>query len=159
MGSAKTWSLIVLATLVLMGVYFLSNPSYQRSVQAKYHYMTGDYKEAYALASEAFELDRYNRMAATIMTQSQISIQFVEYIEQSKSYLAKIAKMAEGSVISDPDKAKIKMMCEVMMESFVKISPIKRDGRALFIDEELLEKARAYDRQFSDLHAKISAAI
>lgn len=159
MKQGKLWLLVVLGVLAFMAIYFMFNPSYQRSLEAKYYYITGDYKEAYTLASEAFGLDGYNRMAATIMTQSQTAIKFVDYIDEAKKYLGQISKMAEASSITDSDKAKIKMMCEIMMESFVKISPIDRDGRAVLLDDDLIEEARHYHQQFADLHEKITASL
>lgn len=159
MRQGKFWLFAVLGLLAFMALYFAFNPSYQRSLEAKFYYMTGDYKEAYVLASEAFDLDGYNRMAATVMTQSQTAIKFVDYIDEAKKYLSQISKMAETTSITDSDKAKIKIMCEIMMESFVKISPIHRDGRAVLLDNDLIDEARYYHRQFADLHEKITASL
>ncbi len=157
MRQVNFWLLVVFGLLAVMVFYFSFNPSYQRSIEAKYHYMTADYSQAHALASEAFELDRYNRMAATVMTQSQTALKFVDYIDESKKYLGQISKIAEGASIGDADRVKMKMMCEIMMESFVKISPIDRDGRAILLDDDLLEKARQYHQQFVDLYEQITA--
>ena len=39
--------------LLVMGGYFLTHPSYDKSIRAKYYYEIGDYQEAYSLAKEA----------------------------------------------------------------------------------------------------------
>lgn len=159
MLQGKVWVLISFATIVLMVMYFMFNPSYERSIQAKYYYATGEYKTAHRLATEAFELDSYNRMAATIMTQSQMAMKFVDYIEQSKAYQKQISAIANAKHISRSDKAKMKLICEIMMESYDKISLIYRDGRAVVLDEALVEEARKYHQQFADLYEKITAAL
>ena len=159
MKQGKVWLMVVAGFLAIMVLYFAFNPSYERSIQAKYYYAIGEYKEAHTLASEAFDLDSYNRMAATIMTQSQTALRFVDYIDEAKRYMRDITKMAESKTISDADKAKMRLMCEVMMDSFVKIDPIKRDGRAVLLDKALVNEAKEYHRQFVELHEKLTAAL
>ena len=63
--------------LTIMSIYFYINPSYKKSVQAKYYYEIGDYPEAYSLAKESFGLDLYNRMAATVMAGSITSLKIL----------------------------------------------------------------------------------
>ena len=87
MKTRYLFPLIAMGFVTIMGVYFLVNPSYQRSIKAKYHYEMGEYKEAYSLAQEAFGMDVYNRMAATIMAQSTTSLKYVSYIKQAQSFL------------------------------------------------------------------------
>lgn len=159
MQQGRLWFMVVGGFLIVMVLYFVLNPSYERSLQAKFYYTIGDYREAHTLASEAFALDGYNRMAATIMTQSQTALRFVDYIDEAKGYMREITTIAESKTISDADKAKMRLMCEVMMDSFVKISPIKRDGRAVLLDEALVNEAREYHRQFVELHEKLTAAL
>ena len=159
MQQGKFWWLVSFGIVLLMLLYFAFNPSYERSLQAKFYYTLGDYKTAHRLAAEAFDLDKYNRMAATIMTQSQAAVKFIEYIDQAKSYMKQISAMAEADAISDADKAKIKIMCEIMIDSFVKISPIFRDGRAEVLDAGLIEEAKHYHQQFVDLYEKITASL
>jgi hypothetical protein len=153
------WLLLPLLLLTAALFYFILNPSYERSLQAKFYFATGDYPRAYTLAKEAFELDGYNRMAATVMTQSQNALKFVDYINEAKGYSEQIAGIAAAESISDADRAKMKLICEVMMERFVKISPIHRDGRRVVLDKALLEEAQHYYEQFSTLHEKLTAAL
>ena len=52
--------LLFVVALILLGsmaLYFLTHPSYERSLEAKFYYNIGDYKQAYLLAKEAFEID------------------------------------------------------------------------------------------------------
>ena len=90
--------LISFGMLLFMGIYFLINPSYQKSMQAKYYFEIGDYKEAYSLANEAFSIDVYNRMASTIMAQSKTSLKYVEYIETAKEYIQRIEELTKTKV-------------------------------------------------------------
>ncbi|MFT7003415.1 MAG: hypothetical protein ACJAWW_000762, partial [Sulfurimonas sp.] len=95
---------IAFLMLLLMGSYFLINPSYERSLKAKYYYETGDYKTALVLAKEAFSMDVYNRMASTVMAQSITSLKYVSFNEDAKKYMLDINNIATHDVISNADK-------------------------------------------------------
>ena len=141
---------IAFGLICIMGVYFLLNPSYQRSIEAKYHYEMGDYKEAYALANEAFSLDVYNRMASTIMAQSQTSLKYVAYIEQAKAYMTEINTIAQNDSISDANRAKIKLMSEIVVSSYTKLAP------SVITDKKLVEEASSYHKNFEQLLEKVT---
>ena len=140
-------SAFLIASMVL---YFMLNPSYERSLEAKFHFAMGDYNKAQALATEAFELNSYNRMAATIMTQSQIAMKFVNYNKQAKAYMKRISKLAEGDVINESDRAKIRTMCIIMIDEYVKISP------SVVIDKTLVETSKHYYEKFVALYEKVA---
>ena len=159
MKQDKLWLILPLLLVTTAVFYFAFNPSYERSLQAKFYYALGDYPTAYKFAKESFDLDPYNRMAATVMTQSQTALKFVDYIDQAKEYSEKIALIAASESITEADKAKMKLMSEVMIDSFVKISPIERDGRSEVLDKELVDEARYYHDQFVELHEKLTQAL
>ena len=142
--------LVAFLILFVMGVYFLINPSYEKSLRAKYYYETGDYKEAYSLAKEAFSIDLYNRMAATIMTQSQTSLKYVNYIEDAKNYMKAIDEIAMHENISEADKAKIKMICNIMISAYKKLAP------SVITDNELVKESARYHEKFEKLLEKIN---
>ena len=133
-----------------MGAYFLLNPSYEKSIEAKYYYEVGEYNRAYTLANEAFSMDVYNRMASTIMAQSKTSLKYVKYIDQAKTFLAEINAMAKKESLSDGDRAKIKMMSEIMVDSFVKLAP------SIITDKELVARAAKYHDDFEKLLEKVT---
>ncbi len=141
---------IAAALLLIMGGYFLTNPSYQKSIQAKYYYEIGEYKEAYVLANEAFAMDVYNRMASTIMAQSKTSLKYVDYINTAKNYMNQINEIANQSSITDGDKAKIRMICSIMIDSYVKLAP------SVVTDESLVEDAASYYKNFEQLLEKVN---
>lgn len=136
--------------LVVMGGYFLINPSYEKSLRAKYYYEIGEYKEALALAKEAFSLDIYNRMASTIMAQSITSLKYVSYIEDAKKYMNDINKIATHNVISDADKAKIRTMCNIMISAYVKLAP------SVVTDKDLVDEASRHHENFEKLLEKVN---
>ncbi len=140
---------IAIGFLLLMGVYVLVNPSYEKSIEAKYHYEMGHYKEAYALASEAFSLDVYNRMASTIMAQSTTSLKYVVYIDQAKEYMKEINAIASQENITDAQRAKIKVMSQIVVDSYVKLAP------SVITDKELVEEAAKYHSNFEKLLEKV----
>ncbi|MCW8895797.1 MAG: hypothetical protein OQK48_04275 [Sulfurimonas sp.] len=147
----KVLILVIAAVLLfIMGAYFLINPSYEKSLRAKYYYEIGDYREAYSLAKEAFSIDLYNRMAATIMAQSTTSLKYVKYIEDAEKYMKDIDSIAEQKEISSADKAKIRLMCEIMLSAYIKLAP------SVITDDELVEKAAKYHDKFENLLEKVN---
>ncbi len=148
---SRVFVFVVAASLLfIMALYFLINPSYEKSLRAKYYYETGEYAEAYNLAKEAFDIDVYNRMAATVMAQSQTSLKYKNYIDDAKKYMKGIDEIAKHKQISDADKAKIKMMCNIMLGSYVKLAP------SVITDEELVQEAAAYHAKFEKLLEKVT---
>jgi hypothetical protein len=141
---------IAVFLLLFMGGYFLTHPSYDKSLRAKYYYETGDYRQAYSLAKEAFSLDVYNRMASTIMAQSQTSLKYMAYIEDAKKYMKEINKIAAKDTISDADKAKIRLMCEIMISAYIKLAP------SVITDDELVKQTAKYHDGFEKLLEKVN---
>jgi tetratricopeptide (TPR) repeat protein len=139
--------------LLMMGVYFLVNPSYEQSVKAKYYYEIGEYEQALVLSKEAFSLDQYNRMAATVMAQSITSLKYVKYINMAKGYIIEIDEIAKHEYISDADKAKIRLMCEVMISSYIKLAP------SVVTDKKLVEESAYYYQKFENLLEKVNRKI
>ena len=135
--------------LVMVG-YFISNPSYEKSLQAKYYYETAQYKEAYNLAKEAFGMDVYNRMASTIMAQSTTSLKYVNFINEAKNYKEAINKIALHDSISDADRAKIKMICKIMIAEYKKLAP------SVVTDKELQIQSAKYNNEFEKLLEKVT---
>ncbi len=150
MRTRYLFSLIAFGMIATMGIYFLLNPSYEKSIEAKYYYEVGEYDRAYSLANEAFSMDVYNRMASTIMAQSKTSLKYVKYIDQAKTFLAEINSMAEQESLSDSDRAKIKIMSEIMVDSFVKLAP------SIITDKELVARATKYHDDFEKLLEKVT---
>jgi tRNA U34 5-carboxymethylaminomethyl modifying enzyme MnmG/GidA len=136
--------------IAIMAIYFLVNPSYEKSIEAKYYYEIGDYDEAYKLANEAFSIDVYNRMAATIMAQSKTSLKYKKYIDQAKQYMQEINKIAEKETISDADRARIKLMSEIMVDSYKKLAPSD------ITNTELVREAAKYYSDFEKLLEKVN---
>ena len=132
-----------------MSIYFYTHPSYKQSLEARYYYETGEYKDAYSLAKDAFELDSYNRMASTVMAQSKIALKYVEYIDMGKKYMQDIDKIANHENISDGDKAKIKMICKIMLDSYIKLTS------SVITDEDLVKEAESYYLKFEKLFEKV----
>jgi tetratricopeptide (TPR) repeat protein len=142
--------LVSLGLIVIMAIYFLINPSYEKSLEAKYYYEIGEYQKAYELANEAFSLDVYNRMASTIMAQSKTSMKYQKYVNQAKEYLREIDAIVSQDSISDAERAKIKMMCEIMIDSYVKLAP------SVVTDKALVQEAAHYYQSFEKILEKVN---
>lgn len=143
-------SVVAAVLLFIMGAYFLINPSYEKSLKAKYYYEIGEYREAYSLAKEAFSIDVYNRMAATVMAQSNTSLKYVKYIEDAQKYMKEIDSIAEHEEISNADKAKIRLMCEIMLSAYIKLAP------SVITDDALVALAAKYHDKFEKLLEKVN---
>jgi hypothetical protein len=150
MNTKSILALVALSLVSVMGVYVLLNPSYQKSIQAKYFYETGNYKEALSLAKESFSMDVYNRMASTVMAQSITALKYVSYIEMGKKYMAEINLIAAHENISDADKAKIRIMCEIMNAEYVKLAP------SVITDESLVKETAESNQKFEQLLEKVT---
>jgi tetratricopeptide (TPR) repeat protein len=139
---------ISLTLLVVMVAYFIANPSYERSLEAKYYYEVGNFKKSLQLAKEAFNLDPYNKMAATIMTQSQYSLKYVRYIENAKDYIQQIEELVNDGDITQSDRAKIRTIAKIMIDSYKKLAP------SVVVDPILIQEAQEYYEKFRTLLQK-----
>jgi len=149
MRSRYLFPLIAVGAVLFLLIYSLVNPSYQKSLEAKYYYEIGEYKEAYVLASEAFSMDVYNRMASTVMAQSLTSLKYIAYINQAKEFMAEINKIVESDSISSSDRARIKLMSEIVVDSYVKLAP------SIITNSALVEEAALYHANFESLLEKV----
>ncbi|MFT7861026.1 MAG: hypothetical protein ABXS93_08815 [Sulfurimonas sp.] len=140
---------ITVFLLAFMVLFFTTNPSYEKSLEAKYHYEMGDYTKAYNLAKEAFSEDVYNRMASTIMAQSRTSMKYEKYIKESKEYLRVINEIIAQDNIDEAQRSKIKLMSEIMVESYVKLAP------SVITDKTLVQEASRYHEQFEKILDKV----
>ncbi len=141
---------VAILIIFIMAGFFLLNPSYEKSIKAKYYYEIGNYKEALSLAKEAFSQDLYNRMASTIMAQSAISLKYKSYNNDAKKYMLNINEIATHKIISDADKAKIRTICEIMIKSYVKLSP------SVITNNTLVEESAKYNDGFEKLLEKVT---
>lgn len=153
MNTKLIFPVLSVVMVLIMGGYFLINPSYQKSLQAKYYYEVGDYKEALTLAKEAFSIDVYNRMASTIMAQSITSLKYTSYINDAKKYMTQINDIATHEFISDADKAKIRLICNIMISQYVKLAP------SVVTDKDLVKESAEYNEKFEKLLEKINKQI
>ncbi len=144
----KSFFLVAFIFIAAMVLYFGFHPSYEKSLEAKFYYETGNYKQAYSLAKEAFELDPYNKMAATVMTQSQYSLRYVNYIEDAKRYIKEIQKLVEDGEIDETKRAKIRTIADIMVEAYNKLAP------SVVVEKELIKEAKEYHDKFEKLLQK-----
>jgi len=108
MQTKQLSALAALLLLVVMAVYFYLHPSYRLSLEAKIYYTIGEYDSAHETASQAYELNKYNRMAFTIMVQSKNAQKFLEFISMAKEYYAQIQSIAAKPEVTNADKVKIR---------------------------------------------------
>ncbi len=138
--------------LLVFGIvvfFFGFSDSYRYSLEAKVKYAMGDYKEAMSLAKKAFELDPYNKMSFSILTQSKISIKFLDYIEDAKIYLQKIDTISKKSELNQSDTIKIKMICEVMIARYKKLAP------TVLTPKELVKSSQKYYKEFQTIYENL----
>ncbi len=141
---------IVLLLVVAIVIFFFSfTESYKLSLEAKVKYKIGDYEEARRLAKEAFDLDPYNKMAVSILSQSKISSVLKDYINDAKKYLKRIDTLTEKNKFYDADKIKIKMMCEVMIGRYKKLNP------TIMTDKSLYEECTLYYNKYQKIYEEL----
>ena len=142
-------SIAVLFIAVSVFFYFYFNPSYQKSIEAEYYYKTSEYQKAYELSKEAYDIDKYNRMAFSIMTQSQKSLTYIRFINEASEYLDKIEKMSSKKSFDESDSIRVKMMCEVVLAKYKKLTSTK------LTDKELIEKAKKINEKFENIYSQL----
>lgn len=153
MPSKIFFVLFAVAFFVLMGLFFLISPSYKASAQAKVYYMMGEYEQARTLAKEAHKIDRYNRMAATVMAQSTIALEYVDYINEGRDYLARIEILTQKEYLEKADRIRIKFMASIMVERYVKLT------HTVLIDEVLLKQAKQMYEQFKIIEHDVTSNL
>ena len=140
----------VLVAVIVATIYFFGfTDSYKTSLKAKMKYISGDYKEARELAKDAFDEDPYNRMAISVLAQSKISAEFVDYINDGDKYLKKIKALTQKQNFENRDKVKIKMMCEVMLGRYEKLSS------TVMTDSDLKKVSKEKFEQFKSIHEEL----
>lgn len=139
----------VVLLLALSALFFAVNSSYQDSFQARVFYFLGDYDQAHTLSKRAYEADAYNKMAFTVLTQSTIALKYEAYIHQGNAYLEKLGNISAKEEISEADRSRIRMMCEVMRDAYHLLSPTQ------LTDESLQESAREVYDKFDQLYTEL----
>lgn len=130
--------LYILLLCFVLGLYLYTSPSYQKSLEAKVYYALGDYYEANILAQEAYDIDKYNKMAFTLLSQSNIALKYDKYIQEARKYLSEISIISNKEKFETKDKVKVKMMCEIMIEDYNNLNPSKLTKESLKIEAKKL---------------------
>ncbi len=139
----------VIAVFGFGALYFVYNSSYQDSFEARFYYFIGNYEKAYTLSKRAYEKDSYNKMAFTVFTQSKIALNYEEYIKEGNKYLGKIEKISSSDVYNQADKVRVKMMCEIMIDRYKRLTPTK------LTDKSLLENSKKIYMKFKKLYDEL----
>ncbi|NPA54931.1 MAG: hypothetical protein GXO40_01035 [Epsilonproteobacteria bacterium] len=125
---------ILIAVLSVFLYYFL-NDSYRYSLMARAYYEFGNFDKAYEFAKEAYDMNKYNRMAFTILTQSKIAKEWQNFIDQSNKYFKQIDEISNKEMITKADKVRIKMMLEIILGEY------KHLTHSMLISQSLKQQA------------------
>lgn len=118
---SRLLAVLIFIAFVCFGAFFLYfNKSYELSFKAKFYYSISNYQKAYELAKQAYELDWKNKMADGVLKQSILALEYESYLGLALDYKNRIKAMSEAG-ISKADKARIELMCDVMINSFLNL--------------------------------------
>jgi len=109
----------------------------------------GNYQKAYELASRAYTLNPYNRMAFTLKTQSSIAKEWQNFINDANNYFSEIEKIANKNYISKKDKLRVKMMLEVLIDEYKTLKP------SLLLPDEVKKEAKEKYLKAKKLYEKL----
>jgi len=140
---------LVLFVVAMLLFFFGFNDSYKYSMEARMKYFMGDYEKAHELAKKAFDIDPYNKMAFSILSQSKISAQMADYVQEADKYLQKLEMLTNKPDFTDRDKLKIKMITEIMMEKFNQLNP------TVLTDKELYAACIKRYKKFKTIHERL----
>jgi hypothetical protein len=156
----KTFVTVISAILfiVVMLFYFMLSPSYQKSASAKFYYYIAttidDYDKAYRLSKEAYEDNEYNRMAFSIMTQSENALKYLSFIQEANRYYDDINHLiTTKDFIDKADKYKIKMITDVVMNKYKELVPTR------LTEESLIKEATKIFSEFEAINEKINEKL
>lgn len=148
--SSKTVILIIGALLAAIFVSFVTlSPSYKNALGAKFYYEMGDYETAYKLSKSAYHKDIYNKLAHTVMVQSEISQKYALYIARSNDYLENIQKISKSGKVSKVNLDKIRMMCDIAVSDYAELKPSN------LTDSDLQEEAKRIKDKFLTLQKEL----
>ena len=148
--SSKTVILIIGALLAAIFVSFVTlSPSYKNGLGAKFYYEMGDYETAYKLSKSAYHKDIYNKLAHTVMVQSEISQKYATYIARSNGYLENIQKISKSGKVSKVNLDKIRMMCDIAVSDYAELKPSN------LTDSDLQEEAKRIKDKFLTLQKEL----
>lgn len=148
--SSKTVILIIGALLAAIFVSFVTlSPSYKNALGAKFYYEMGDYETAYKLSKSAYHKDIYNKLAHTVMVQSEISQKYALYISRSNGYLENIQKISKSGKVSKVNLDKIRMMCDIAVSDYAELKPSN------LTDSDLQEEAKRIKDKFLTLQKEL----
>lgn len=142
---------LLLAILILGtgGLYFASSDSYQNSFKARYYYFLNDYEKANEYSQQAYKQDKYNKMAFSVLTQSKNALSYQHYITRGEKYMEKINQISSHSKITKADRAKIKMMSEIMLGEYKNLVSTK------LTDKKLLENAKNTYKKYKQINNEL----
>ena len=148
--SSKTVILIIGALLAAIFVSFVTlSTSYKNALGAKFYYEMGDYETAYKLSKSAYHKDIYNKLAHTVMVQSEISQKYALYIARSNGYLENIQKISKSGKVSKVNLDKIRMMCDIAVSDYAELKPSN------LTDSDLQEEAKRIKDKFLTLQKEL----
>nr|WP_314179996.1 hypothetical protein [uncultured Campylobacter sp.] len=148
--SSKTVVLSIGALLAAVFISFITfSPSYKNALQAKFCYEVGDYETAYKLSKSAYNKDIYNKLAHTVMVQSEISQKYALYIARSNGYLENIQKISKSGKVNKVDLDKIRMMCDIAVSDYDLLKPSN------LTDPSLQEEAKMIRDKFLTLQKEL----
>ena len=148
--SSKAVILIIGALLAAIFVSFVTlSPSYKNALGAKFYYEMGDYETAYKLSKAAYHKDIYNKLAHTVMVQSEISQKYALYIARSNGYLENIQKISKSGKVSKVNLDKIRMMCDIAVSDYAELKPSN------LTDSDLQEEAKRIKDKFLTLQKEL----
>lgn len=136
-------------TLCAAFLFLVLNPSYQKSITAKYELYSGNYEEAYREARESYVLDPYNKMAISVINQSGSALEYRRYTKDAEAYLGDIIAIANSESVGADDRFRARLICEVMIERFDLLRQNKYTP-----DEELYGQAKEYYEKFKEIYKK-----
>ena len=138
--------IIFFLSIFFIFLFYFFNDSYRYSIEAKAYFSIGEYQKAEELAEKAYQLDKYNRMAFTILTQSKIAKQWKQYIQTSKEYFFNIESISNKEKITNADKIRVKMMLELIIGEYKFLKHSK------LLDKKLEEEAEKQYKKGKELY-------
>ncbi|WP_169764145.1 hypothetical protein [Campylobacter mucosalis] len=147
---SKTISVLIAIFIILCCWFYLeTNGSYQLAFKARFYQSVGNYQNAYETSKQALKLDTYNKLAMSVFVNSQRALKLEGYVAQGKKFLDDIRKMSQKGVNSS-DKARINMMCEIVINEYYSLSKTNIDSDLKLEAESIYENFLTLKKELFD---------
>ncbi|WP_300706587.1 MULTISPECIES: hypothetical protein [Helicobacter] len=134
------WIVSGVGLLFLITGYFYFSTSYNLSREAKREFNKGNFESSYQLATQALDIDPYNRSALSIFSQSKQRLNLQKFLQKTKHNYEQALEILKQSNVSPQEFLQLRWIVE----------EFEKDYRAVLILNNPNESEEMQLKQYKD---------